>query len=122
MSFPTITIKVVNLETSTGLTSLVDQKFQTLEKLIPVGETDVYCEVELEKLAAHQTGKVYRAEANLRVAGKLYRGEANEDQIEKAIDVVRNELRRELEKSHGKRQSLVKRGKQAIKQMMRFGA
>lgn len=121
MSFPTITIKVVNLEISSGLSALVDQKLHTLEKLIPADETDVRCSVELEKLAAHQTGKVYRAEANLRVAGKLYRGEAKEDQIEKAIDVVRNELRRELEKANGKRQSLFKRGKQAIKEMVRFG-
>lgn len=121
MTFPMITLKAVNLDISPGLRSLVDQKFEPLGKLLPDGKTETTCEVEMEKLAEHQTGKIYRVEANLFVAGVLHRGEAKEDQVEKAIDVVRNELRRELQKTNGKRHSLLKRGKQAIKDMMRFG-
>lgn len=116
-----ITLKAMNLEISPGLRSLVDQKFAPLGKLLPDGKTETTCEVEMEKLAEHQTGKIYRVEANLFVAGTMHRGEAKEEQIEKAIDVVRNELRRELERASGKRQSLARRGKQAIKDMMRFG-
>jgi ribosomal subunit interface protein len=120
-SFPTISMKATNLEISTGLQTLVEQKFQSLEKFIPEGETDLSCEVELEKLAGQQTGRIYRVEANLFVHGKMYRAEATEEQVEKAIDVVRNELRRELERANGKRLSLVRRGGQAIKNMLRFG-
>lgn len=120
-TFPPINIKVTNIEISPGLSALVDQKLQPLEKLLPEGETDVKCEVELEKLAAQQTGRIYRAEVNLFVAGTMHRAEALEEQIEKAIDEVRSELKRELEKARKKRQSLMKRGGQAIKNMLRFG-
>lgn len=121
MSFPTVTLKAVNLEISPGLSSLVDQKLQTLGKLLPKDETDVSCEVEMEKLTEHQTGRIYRVEVNLIVAGTLHRAEACEEQIEKAVDVVRDELKRELQRASGKRQSLMKRGGKMIKDMMRFG-
>lgn len=121
MTFPTINLKATRLEISPGLRTLVDHKFQSLGKLLPEGETDLHCEVELEKHPDRQGGKIYRAESNLKVAGKLYRAEAHEEQIEKAIDVIRDELRRELERASGRRQSLVRRGSQAIKSMLRFG-
>lgn len=121
MTFPTITLKAMNLEISPGLSSLVEQKFAPLGKLLPQGETDVRCEVEMEKRNGQQTGKIYRVEANLFIAGDVHRAEANEEQIEKAIDEVRDELRRELQRASGKRQSLVRRGGQMIKNMMRFG-
>jgi len=121
MSFPTINLKATNIEISPGLSSLIEQKLRPLEKLIPDGETDMKCEVELEKLTEHISGKIYRVEANLYIAGTMFRGEATEDQVEKAIDVVRNELRREIQRANGKRQSLVRRGSQALKSMLRFG-
>ena len=121
MAFPTINLKVTNIELSPGLSSLIDQKLQPLEKLMPNDETDVSCKVEVMKLPEHQTGRIYRVEANLFVGGTLHRAEATEEQVEKAIDEVRDELKRELHKASGKRHSLIKRGGQAIKNMMRFG-
>lgn len=121
MSFPNIAVKVTNIELTGGLSSLIDQKFLTLEKLIPQNETDVRCRVEVEKLTEHHSGKIYRVEANLFVSGKTFRAEATEEQVEKAVDEVRDELKRELEKAHGKRKSLLRRGAQAIKDMLRFG-
>jgi len=52
---------------------------------------------------------------------KLFRAEAIEEQIEQAIDSARDELKTELQHTHGKRQSLVRRGGQMLKDMMRFG-
>lgn len=121
MTFPTINLKTMNMDISPGLSTLVDQKFASLGKLLPEGETDMSCEVELEKATGQQTGKIYRVEANLFVAGMMHRAEATEEQVEKAIDEVRDELRRELQRTNGKRQSLVRRGGQAIKNMLRFG-
>lgn len=121
MSFPNIAVKVTNIELTRGLSSLIDQKFAHLERLLPQRETDLQCRVELEKLTEHHTGRIYRVEANLHVGGKLFRAEATEEQIEKAVDEVRDELKRELERAHGKRKSLLRRGGQALKDMLRFG-
>lgn len=101
--------------------ALLEQKFESLGRLLPE-DTEARCEVELERTAEHQSGKIYRAEANLTVGGKFYRAEATEEQIEMAIDEVRDELKRELTKDEGKRRSLWKRGSQAIKNMLRFGS
>lgn len=122
MSFPPINVKATNIDLSDELRTLLEEKFSSLEKFVPDNETDLKCEAELEKVTNHhQSGRIYRAEVNLSVAGKLYRAEATEEQIEQAIDEVRDELKRELRKAQDKRRSMVRRGGQAIKRMMRFG-
>lgn len=121
MAFPHITIKATNLELSPGLTSLIEQKLTPLGKLIPDEATDSHCRVEVIRLTEHVSGKIHRFEANLFADGKTYRAEATEEQMEKAIDSVRDELWRELERTHSKRKSLLKRGGQALKNMLRFG-
>jgi ribosomal subunit interface protein len=120
MTFPTINTKATNITITPALSVLIDQKFTPLGRLVNDQEK-LFCEIELEKIGEHQSGKIYRAEVNFSSGGKLFRSEATEEQIEKAIDEVRNELKKELERAHGKRHSLFKRGKQAIKDMLRFG-
>ena len=121
MKFPSITVKATNIELSTGLSNLIDQKFMPLGKLIPDGATDATCKVEISKLTEHQSGKIYRFEVNLFAHGRTYRTEATEEQVEKAIDEARDELKRELEHVQGKHHSLVRRGARALKSMLRFG-
>jgi ribosome-associated translation inhibitor RaiA len=82
---------------------------------------DETCAVELERTAEHHSGKIFRCEVNLYTGGRLFRAEATLEQIEQAIDAVRDDLRHELQKQSGKRQSLLQRGRRAIKDMLRFG-
>ncbi|MCD5382044.1 MAG: ribosome-associated translation inhibitor RaiA [Candidatus Pacebacteria bacterium] len=121
MTFPTINTRGNNVELTPELTALLEQKLAPLGKFLPAGETDVSCNVELEKVAEHQSGKIHRAEINLRVAGTLYRAEATEEQMERAIDVMRDEVKRELRRDTTKQQSLLRRGGQKIKALLRFG-
>ena len=121
MSFPTIQYKATNTELEDALTTLVDQKFTSLDKFVG-DETDVKCEVEFEKVTNSQSGTVHRVESNLWLAGKLYRAEATEMSFEEAIDEVRDELDKELRRSADKHQTLIKRGGRKIKDMLRFGA
>lgn len=121
MAFPTIQYKATNIDLDDRLTTLVDQKFASLEKFVG-DETDARCEVEFEKETAHQSGNHFRVEANLTIKGKLYRAEACEDSFEKSIDEVRDELDMELRHDGGKRETLQKKGGRAIKDMLRFGS
>lgn len=118
MAFPSISTKATNIELTPRLETLLEQKVTSLEKFLPAGETDLTCDVELEKVAEHQSGRIFRAEINLKVAGTLYRAEATEEQIEKAIDVMKDEVKRELNKANGRQQSLMKKGGRAIKKML----
>ena len=85
-------------------------------------ETDVKCEVEFEKVAPSKNGEIFRVEANLWLHGKLYRAEATEISFEIAIDEVKSELDKELRRTNGKRDSLMKRGGRKIKEMLCFGS
>lgn len=120
MSFPIINFKATNTELDQRLQTLVDQKFSSLEKFIG-DETDVKCDVEFEKVTASQSGKVFRLETNLWLAGTMYRAEATEQSFEEAIDEVRNELDKELRRANDKHDTLVKKGGRAIKEMMQNG-
>lgn len=120
MSFPYISTKSTNFTITPQLETLLDQKFAPLGKFLD-GKTDITCEVELEKIGDHHSGKIFRAEINLYAGGKMHRAEATEDLMEHAIDVIRDELTRELKHENEKRRSLVRRGSQAIKDMLRFG-
>jgi ribosomal subunit interface protein len=120
MAFPVIQFKGTNVTIEQKWQDLVEQKFSTLGKYIG-NETDVTCQVEFEKEASHQNGPIHRIEANLFVAGKLFRAETVEESFELAIDVVRQELDRELAKTNEKKETLLKRGGRKVKDMLRFG-
>lgn len=118
MTFPSIQIKATNLELSTGLSDLLHEKITALHKYIPERATRLTCDVEVEKLTTQQTGKIYRVEVNLMMGGDLYRAEATEEQVEKSVDRVRDELKQELQRVTGKRMTMKRRGSKMIKEMV----
>ena len=120
MKIPRINTKATNLEITPALQELLDQKLLPLGKFIPDYD-DTKFDVELEKITAHQSGKIYRAEINLFNGGKIYRAEATEEQIEQAIDSVRDEIKRELSRTNKKQHSLAMKGGRALKKMLRWG-
>jgi len=120
MAFPNIQFKGTNVQVEGVWQDLVAQKFRTLEKYL--GKvTDAHCQVEFEKIVSHQNGDIHRVEANLYAGGKMHRAEATLGSFEAAIDVVREELDRELAKTNEKRDTLVKKGGRKLKEMLRFG-
>ncbi len=117
MTFSTINYKYNSIEEAKSLATVVEQKFSTLEKFI--GEKAVViCEVEFEKVASHQNGRVYRVEANLTINGDLYRAEATEESFEKAIDEVRHGLEQELRKAKDKHATLEKDAGRVAKEQL----
>lgn len=120
MSLPIINFKATSTELDESLADMVTDKFKSFEKFIG-NETDVKCDVEFEKVANQQSGRVYRVETNLWIAGRLYRAEATENSYEIAIDEVRDELDKELRRDNDRHMSLIKKGGRKIKEMLRFG-
>lgn len=120
MTIQNIIFKHTNVGSDTALEALVAEKLAVLNKYLPE-VCDVTCEVEFERIPSHQSGKIYRLEANLMVNGALYRAEALAESFEAAIDLVKSDLDVEMNKSNKKKISLLKRGGRALKQMLRFG-
>lgn len=115
MTFPMISYKYNNTEDADALAKLTDQKLELLGKFITEGAT-VKCEVEFEKTASQQHGKIHRVEVNLRIDGMLHRADAVENSFEEAIDEVRNELDKKLRRSKDKSKSLLRRAGQKVKE------
>ncbi len=120
MTFPTITFKHTNVAVDHQLQTLITGKLSSLDKYLTHAQT-LRCEVEIERIASHQSGPICRLEANIWRSGKLYRADAVEETFEKAIDEVRRDLERDLERDHGKRLSVFRRGARQIKEMLRWG-
>lgn len=119
MAFPTITFKHTNSNDS-RLEDLVNRKFDSLERYVG-DETDVRCEVEFQKEAPRQSGKLFRVEANIWLRGTLFRAEDTNDSFEKAVDAVRSELDAEMRKAHDKRGSVMRRSGRKMKEFLRWG-
>ena len=120
-TFPRIIVKTSNFEQTAIIERVLEKRLKTLEKFLTTNETKLVCNVELEKLTDQQTGRIFRAEINLQVGGTLFRAEATEMRMEDAIEKAKNELKTELVRTSGKRQSLFRRGAKRIKDMLRFG-
>ncbi len=121
MAFPYINTKAKNIELTSHLEEYLEKRLATLERLLPKSDA-ITCDVELEKTTEHHhTGRIYRAEINLALGGQLLRAEATEESIENAIDVAKNELKRELTKLTDKTDSMFRRGARKAKDFFRFG-
>jgi ribosomal subunit interface protein len=120
MSFPTIQYKATNVSIDGAWKILVEQKFKTLEKYLG-SKSDITCHVEFEKLPIQHKGDIHRVEATIFAHGKVFRAEEVCQTFELAIDGVRKELERELGKAHDRHDTLIKRGRRKIKEMLRFG-
>ncbi len=96
------------------------EKMQSLEKLISRDDTSAKLTVELSKISNHHVnGQVYRAEAMLHIRGKDTSLKTTEDDLYKAIDVLRDKLIRELASYKDKERSIVRRGAQKVKTLLR---
>lgn len=115
MTFPTINYKYNDIENGEALTKITDQKLEPMGKLLPESAS-VTCEVEFQKIGAHQQGKIHRVEANLRVDGTLHRAEAVEESFEMAIDEVRDELNKKLRRTKDRDNSMVRKIGQRVKE------
>ena len=120
MSFPHISFKHTQTEVNYKLQDLITIKLHSLERYIG-GKSDNRCEVEFSKIAPHQNGDIYKVEVNIWSDGVLYRATDTASTFENAIDAVRGELDREMNRTRTKKMSLFRRGARKMKDIMRFG-
>ncbi len=122
MSIP-FNLKATNLIVDEKTRAYLEQKLNSLERLLSSNDpSSIKCQVELGKVTDHHaSGKIFRGEINLFVGGTLFRAVALEENLETAIDIAKDELKRELGKHKDKGQSLLRRSGARIKKLLRFG-
>ncbi len=117
MTFPNINYKFNDLAEAQALTDVIEQKCTVFEKYLH-GDEAVKCDIEFQKVAPQQNGKIYQVETNLLIDGTLFRAVATEESFERAIDVMRDELDREISRAKDKRESLNKQAGREMKEKM----
>ena len=114
----TISIKATNLDLTPALKDYAEKRLRGITKFIG-GEADI--SVDLGKTTAHhKQGEIYGASvAVVTPLGKHYIATSEKADMYEAIDDARDEIVREINSAKGRHESLLRRGSQKIKSMMR---
>ena len=81
----------------------IEEKIDILDKFVSHIGTPIEAFVEVAvETSHHKQGKIYYAEANIKVPGGIIRSEAREENIYKAINTVKDELQVLIKKHKGK--------------------
>jgi ribosomal subunit interface protein len=119
----TLNIKTTNISLTPETKEYLERKLAMLGKIIDFENGNVYAQVELGKTTEHhKQGDIFRAEINLRMAGRSFRAVSEKQDLYAAIDAMKDELGREVKSGKDKKVSLLRRGGQRIKKMLRIRA
>ena len=115
-----IQIKATNINLTDAIGEYINKRLTFLDKLVDPKDTSVLCQVEVEKTTKHhKRGEIFRSEINLHIAGQDFRAEAKREKLYDAIDETKNQMTKELRRYKDKRQSSIKKGGAAIKDILR---
>ena len=115
-----LNIKATSISLTPAISDYLSRKIDILEKFVDPTDTSVHANVEVGKTTGHhKLGDVYRAEINLHVAGKELRAVAERENLYAAIDAMKDEIAHELTSYKTKKFTLLKKGGQKIKSLLR---
>lgn len=114
-----INIKGTGIELTEALTNYVDQVLESVEKIIP-DNVDPIVQVEIGKISNHhKSGEIFRAEINIEIDGVLLTAREEMEDLYAAIYAVKEHIIVEIKKMKSKKQSLMRRGGQKIKNILK---
>jgi putative sigma-54 modulation protein len=115
-----ISTKATNIELTPSISSYLEKKLLVLRRFVDPADESARAEVEIERTTRHhRSGDVFRAEINMHVAGKNLRVESIKDDLYAAIDEMKDEITRELTSYKKRRITLVRKGAQKAKAILR---
>ena len=113
-----ISIKTTLIELTPALSDYTEKRLGTLTKYTE-GEPTISIEIGKTTMH-HRHGDVFRAEVNITTAlGKQYRAVSEKTDLYEAIDDTRAEIIRELKAGKERYKTLLRRGAQKIKRLVR---
>lgn len=105
-----IDITTKNISLDEPLQVFIEDKIGGLDKLI--GNDKSEARVEIGKPSRHhRSGRVFRAEANIRMGGVLLRASCEHEDLRNAIVDVKDELQEQIRKFKEKRTDLARQPK-----------
>ena len=115
-----INIKATGIELTPAISSYVNKKISSLAKYLGKSADALVAQVEVGKSTKHhKSGEVFKAEIHLFGVGLDLYAVSEQNDLYAAIDLVKDEIARNISHLKGKRETLSRRGAQAIKNMLK---
>lgn len=111
-------LKTTNIELDEDLKDYLAKRLNKLEQFVDDDDTSAIADVELAQRSGQQSGEIFRAEINLKIAGSYLRAEETAETMRNAIDLVQENMIRELRKTKEKRRSRIRAGARKMKRMI----
>jgi len=115
-----IKTRAANFTMTPAIEDYTSKKVLSLSKFLHAGD-NALCEVELGKTTNHhKSGDIFKAEINIVTPGKnQFYAMAEESDLYAAIDVVRDNIEREIISKKTKRETLFRRGAMRFKSILK---
>ena len=118
-----INLQGKNIELTDPIKDYVQKRVTNLEKLLSRlegegGQAMVNFEVD-RTTNHHKAGAIFRASGKISVNGEEFYGESESEDLNSAIDEVKEKLYLEINKNKDRRQTLFKRGATSVKKMLK---
>jgi ribosomal subunit interface protein len=115
-----INLKTTNITVTAEIHNYLNKKIESLQKFFDADDQSVIVDVEIGLVTLHhQSGKIFRAEFNIHNRNGHFRSEAEAIDLYSAIDEAKDEIALELGKKKKKYLTMLKRGGQKIKNLLR---
>lgn len=112
-------IKAGSITLTPAISDYVDKRLKKVADLLE-NDPALQCDVELSRTTGHHNkGDIFRAEVHIVGSGKDIYAAREESDLYAAIDLVRDEILREVKSKKAKQISLVRRGGARMKAMMK---
>lgn len=109
-----------NIELTDAIKEFTYSKLEGLDILVDTDHAKANAQVELGKTTNHhKSGDIFRAEINITMDGRQVRAVSETGDLYSSITEMRDEIFREVKKIKNRERSLVRRGGQRIKNMMK---
>lgn len=118
-----ISLKSTNMDLTPAIHDYVVTRVTNLGRLISkIEEKGVEANIKFEvakNTNHHKSGSVFHADCLINLKGEEFYSSADEEDLYQAIDIVKENLFREINKNKDRRQTLFHRGARSIKKMMK---
>lgn len=122
LSYMDLRIKTSDYDMPREVAAYLDDKIDSIQKLLAGDAETARCEVELGRHAGHsQQGDVWKAEFIVMRGGERHVATATGESVNAAIDVAKDEILQQLRKSKGRSSALARRMGARLKKLTRFG-
>ena len=108
------------MEMTDSIRTYTHDKMKTLEKYISRDDSSGKLSVEHSKTTTHHLhGAFFQAEAHLHIRGKEVTLRTTQEDLYKAIDILKDMLSRELAQHKDKERSIIRRGAHKVKALFK---